>query len=212
VASQTARIRPVRPDDLSALYDIALLTGDNGQDATGQYRDGRLVGHLYAAPYAVLEPGSAFVVEDAGGVAGYIVGARDTLAFEARMEAEWWPALREEYAFPSGDPAAWTADELRAYQIHRPRPPPKRVTDPYPSHLHINLLPRLQGQGLGKRLIDRWLGRMAELGSPGAHLGVGAKNARAIRFYSAYGFTEFRFPTENPDAPALYFVTALAGG
>jgi len=199
----------VRPDDLGALYEIALATGDNGQDASGQHQDGRMVGHIYAAPYATLEPGSAFVAEDRQGVAGYIVGTHDTDAFEARMEAEWWPPLRAQYALPQGDYRGWSADQLRAYQIHRPQPPPKRVTQRYPSHLHINLLPRLQGKGVGKRMIDTWLGRMRELGSPGAHLGVGAKNTRAIRFYRAYGFAEFVFPTANPEAPALYFVTEL---
>ena len=84
----------MRPDDLGALYEIALATGDNGQDASGQHQDGRMVGHIYAAPYATLEPGSAFVAEDRQGVAGYIVGTHDTDAFEARMEAEWWPPLR----------------------------------------------------------------------------------------------------------------------
>jgi ribosomal protein S18 acetylase RimI-like enzyme len=207
--AEAPRIRPVQPGDLDALYEIALLTGDSGQDATGLYRDPRLVGHLYAAPYAVLEPGSAFVVEDEAGVGAYIVGAADTLAFEARMETEWWPALRRAYADPTGEPASWDRDQVRAYMLHHPRPPPARVTDAYPSHLHINLLPRLQGRGLGKALIDRWLARMEELESRGAHLGVSAENARAIRFYRLYGFEEFRFPRPRPEPDAFYFVTTL---
>jgi ribosomal protein S18 acetylase RimI-like enzyme len=204
-----ASIRPVSPDDLPALYEIALATGDSGQDAAALYRDPQLVGQLYAAPYAVLEPGSAFVAEDAAGVGGYIVGAADTLAFEARMEAEWWPALRRRYPDPGGDPKGWGLDEIRRWQIHHPRPPPARITDPYPSHLHINLLPRLQGRGLGKALIDRWLARMEALGSRGVHLGVSLQNHRAIRFYRAYGLEEFRFPRPKPEPDALYFVTTL---
>ncbi|MFI4934516.1 MAG: GNAT family N-acetyltransferase [Caulobacterales bacterium] len=204
-----ALIRGVRPGDLEALYAICLATGDNGQDASAQHDDSQVVGHIYAAPYAVLEPGSAFVVEDGDGVAGYIVGAADTLAFEERMVGEWWPALRGRYADPGGDPRAWNADQVRAYQIHHPQPPPARVTDAYPSHLHINLLPRLQGQGLGRRLIDTWLTRMRELGSSGAHLGVGVKNERAVRFYRAYGLTEFQFPNPRPDAQTRYFVADL---
>ena len=68
-------IRPVAPDDLPALYEIALATGAAGQDAAALYRDPKLVGHLYAVPYAVLDPGSAFVVEDEAGVgAGKFAG------------------------------------------------------------------------------------------------------------------------------------------
>jgi len=199
----------VRPDDLAALYEIALATGDSGQDAAALYRDPQLLGHLYAAPYAVLEPGAAFVAEDAAGVAGYIVGAADTLAFEARLEAEWWPALRQRYPDPASDPKTWGLDEARAWQIHHPRPPPARISGPYPSHLHINLKPRLQGQGMGKALIDRWLDRMREVGSRGVHLGVSPQNHRAIRFYRIYGLDEFRFPNPRPAPDTLYFVTTL---
>ncbi|HVN00540.1 MAG TPA: GNAT family N-acetyltransferase [Caulobacteraceae bacterium] len=204
-------IRDVRPGDLDALYEIALATGDSGQDAAHLYEDGRLVGHLYAAPYAVLEPGFALVVEDAVGVGGYIVGALDTLGFEGRLEAEWWPALRRQYADPSGDPKTWRLDQVRAWQIHHPRPPPARITSPYPSHLHINLQPRLQGQGLGKALIDTWLARIAAAGSHGMHLGVSPANHRALRFYRAYGLEEFRFPQPKAEPDAIYFVRSLAG-
>jgi ribosomal protein S18 acetylase RimI-like enzyme len=206
-----AVIRPFETRDLADLYRIALLTGDAGQDATHLYRDGDLVGHLYAAPYAVLEPAFAFVAEDAEGVGGYIVGARDTLAFETRMEAAWWPALRRRYADPAGDPKHWGLDEVRAWQIHHPRPPPARVAQPYPSHLHINLLPRLQGQGLGRALIDRWLAAIAAAESRGMHLGVSPSNHRALRFYRAYGLEEFGFPRPKPRPDAIYFVRSLRG-
>ena len=96
-----ARIRPYRPSDLDELYRICLLTGDAGQDATPLYQDLRLLGHIFAAPYGVLEPSLAFVAEDAAGVGGYIVGALDTQAFEERLESEWWPALRGRYPDPS---------------------------------------------------------------------------------------------------------------
>jgi ribosomal protein S18 acetylase RimI-like enzyme len=202
-------IRDVRPGDLDALYRIALATGDSGADAAHLHRDPRLVGHLYAAPYAVLAPEFALVVEDAAGVGGYVLGALDTLAFEARLEAEWWPALRRQYADPTGDPNTWGLDQVRAYQIHHPRPPPARITDPYPSHLHVNLLPRLQGRGLGQALLDDWLARIAAAGSRGMHLGVSPVNRRALRFYRAYGLEEFRFPRPKPDPDATYLVRAF---
>ncbi|MDR3513921.1 MAG: GNAT family N-acetyltransferase [Caulobacteraceae bacterium] len=199
------QLRPYRPEDLEALYHIALLTGDNGQDASAAYADPKMVGHIYAAPYAVLEPDLAFVVEDEAGVGGYIVGALDTYAFEQRLERDWWPGLRARYPEPEGAPdKAWSADALRAYQFHHPSRTPRRVAEPWPSHLHINLLPRLQGQGWGKALIDRWLAAVADKGSTGAHLGVGGPNARGVRFYQAYGFREFeRLP---PPWEVIWFV------
>jgi hypothetical protein len=59
-------IRPYHPSDLPALYRICLLTGDSGADASQLYRDPELLGHFYAAPYAVLEPDLCFVLTHDG--------------------------------------------------------------------------------------------------------------------------------------------------
>jgi ribosomal protein S18 acetylase RimI-like enzyme len=182
-------IRPVRADDLDALYRIALATGDGGADAAAQYRDPKLLGHIYAAPYAVLCPETVIVAEDADGVGGYIVGAADTPAFETRLEAEWWPRLRAMYAEPvAATLDGWSPDQRRCHTIHHPRRAPAMISADYPAHLHINLLPRLRGREIGRRLMDRWINAVRALGSIGTHLAVGTTNARAIRFYAAYGF------------------------
>jgi len=210
VNPRAARIRPYRPADLDDLYRICLATGDSGADASAFYRDPRLLGHVYAGPYGVLSPQTAFVAEDDQGVGGYIVGALDTRAFEARLEAEWWPNLRPRYADPSGTPHAnWSADQRAAFLIHHPFPAPRRVVEPYPSHLHINLLPRLQGQDLGRRLIDLWLETIRRMGSRGVHLGVSPANGRAIRFYLAYGLDRLDLPVPN-GPPALFFTRVLS--
>lgn len=180
-----AQIRRLRPGDLDALYDICLKTGDGGADATALYADPRLIGEIFAAPYARLEPEHAWVAEDQAGVAGYILGAPDTRAFEARLETEWWPALRRRYP-DTADIPSWrrTREQWDAFYIHHPPPNPQAAVDAAPAHLHIDLLPRLQGQGVGKALMDRWL---AGVGGR-AHLGCQAENLRAQRFYERYGF------------------------
>src|SRR6266508_3691476 len=98
----TASIRPYRSDDLDALYDVCVRTADKGDDLTGHLVDPMLPGHVYAGPYGVFEPESAFVVADAEGVGGYVIGTTDTSAFEARLEAEWFPSLRAKYPEGSG--------------------------------------------------------------------------------------------------------------
>jgi ribosomal protein S18 acetylase RimI-like enzyme len=200
-------IRLYRPEDLDALYDIALKTGEAGADATALYNDPKLVGHIYAAPYAVLSPRTAFVAEDDQGVAGYIVGALDTRAFEALCDEAWWPTLRLRYPDPVGPPDGWTPDQTRAYQIHHPHPAARRIVARYPSHLHINLLPRLQGQGLGKLLMDTWLNTITRQGSTGCHLGVAAANARGLRFYQAYGWTQLDLGL--PDLGSVWYGMTL---
>ena len=65
------------------------------QGTASMFDDPRILGHVFAAPYGVFEPSLAFVADDEAGVGGYIVGALDSRAFEERLEAEWWPALRD---------------------------------------------------------------------------------------------------------------------
>jgi len=179
-----AEIRPYRAGDLDELYAICLATGDAGRDATHLFSDPKLLGHVYAAPYAVCAPECCFVVEDERGVGGYIIGTADTLAFEERLARDWWPDLRTRYPNPGKN--AMTPDERMQRHIHRPERTPRRIAEPYPAHLHIDLLPRLQGQGLGRAMIDRW---RAAIARP-THLGVGSRNERAVRFYRAVGFRE----------------------
>ncbi|HEY0647480.1 GNAT family N-acetyltransferase [Phenylobacterium sp.] len=180
-----AMVRPYRAADLPALYDICVRTADNGADGSHLYENPKIVGEIFAAPYAALLPDHAFVAEDDHGVAGYILGAPDTRAFEARCEAEWWPRLRERYADTADVPSRQrTREQWDAYYIHHPPPNPQACIDAAPAHLHIDLLPRLQGQGVGKRLMDAFLARVGGR----AHLGCQAPNTRAQRFYEIYGF------------------------
>lgn len=206
-----ADIRAYRPGDLDALYRIALATGDAGGDATALYADPALIGHVYAGPYAALCPDLVLVAEDAEGVAGYVLGAFDTRAFEARQEAEWWPALRAAYPDPARTPPeARTPDQQRCHRIHHPLHIPDAILAVYPSHLHINLLPRLQGRGVGRRLIEAWLAAVAFCGSRGVHLAVHAANTRAIGFYRACGFQELPPVASMPQA--MWFAMPLPSG
>jgi ribosomal protein S18 acetylase RimI-like enzyme len=192
VTPEPVRIRPYRPADLDALYRICLLTGDNGGDGTHLYRDPWVIGHVHAAPYGIFQPSLAFVAEDGEGVGGYILGALDSESFAKRLDRDWWPRLRGRYPEPpAGLPEEqWTDDQRKACTIHHPWPADPELTARYPSHLHIDLVPRLQSGGQGRRLMDALTGALREQGSPGVHLGVHAENTRAIGFYRHVGFTE----------------------
>jgi ribosomal protein S18 acetylase RimI-like enzyme len=186
-----AAIRPYRADDLDDLYRICLQTGDSGEDATSQFADPRILGHIFAAPYGMFEPSLAFVAEDELGVGGYILGALDTRAFEKRLETDWWPALRERYPAPPSELPLdeWTPDQRAAGMIHRPWTVSGDLVQEYPSHLHIDLVPRLQSQGLGRQLINTLLAALREQGSAGVHFFVTPANERAAGFYRHHGFT-----------------------
>jgi GNAT superfamily N-acetyltransferase len=201
--------RNARQDDLDQIYAISLATGDGGKDASHLYRDTRLIGHIYSAPYVALGPEATLVVEDELGIAGYIIGAYETSIFEARLEREWWPDLRALYAEPVGDPSSWTADERRAFAIHHPRTMPQQLVDAYPAHIHMNLLPRLQGQGVGSRLLDEWVSKAGEAGVNGIHLGVNAGNPGGQRFWSSRGFMRLQAPLVPQSDTTVWFGRAI---
>lgn len=187
------QIRGYRESDLRDLYRVCLQTGDSGTDATGLFRDPDLPGHVYAAPYGVLEPSLALVAEDPAGVAGYCLAALDTRAFEQRMEQEWWPPLRLRYGDPDvAERERWTRDQEVAYVIHHPWQTEDDLIAGFPSHLHIDLLPRIQGRGIGRQLLDLQLANLRGNGSRGVHLHVRAANQRALSFYDHLGFTRLR--------------------
>jgi ribosomal protein S18 acetylase RimI-like enzyme len=97
--------------------------------------------------------------------------------------------LRARYPLPPVEDASLDAGMIReihhTFQVH-----PDLAA--YQAHLHIDLLPEAQGQGLGRRMIEALLGRMRAAGVPSIHLGVGARNANAIAFYEHVGFHQIK--------------------
>jgi ribosomal protein S18 acetylase RimI-like enzyme len=186
-----ATFRPFHTRDTDALYAISLATGSAGGDASCLYRDRQLVGHIYSAPYAMLQPDLCLVAEDVAGVAGFVVGTTDTSAWEKRLEREWWPRLRQLYPAPdAAQMVNWSHDQRRIFMIHKPKPTPAAVIRRYPSHLHMNLLPRLQGRGIGTRMFAAWLSMATRQGIGRLHVGVNKANTRAVGFWHRLGFVE----------------------
>lgn len=183
------QIRPALATDRAAIYDICVRTADFGNDGRHLYEDHELPGHMWAGAYLALEPRLAFVVADIDGVAGYVIGALDTIDFEQRLEQEWWPALRDRYPNPAGIARDLRSRDQHIHRsIHRPQLTPHELIVAHPSHLHIDLLPRAQGRGLGTAMMTTLLNALRSLGSPGVHLGVSPSNERAVAFYKHLEF------------------------
>jgi ribosomal protein S18 acetylase RimI-like enzyme len=189
--------------DAHELYRICLLTGDAGRDATALHADADLLGDVYVGPYLHLQPAVAAVaIDEDGFVLGYVLGTPDTLAFAASCQAAWWPALRSRHPMDPGDAGRvrLPADQALVETMHRPPAPEADLVAAYSAHLHIDLLPRAQGRGLGRALIGWLLTELAELGAQGVHLGVDPRNTAAVAFYERLGFTRWG---SDPDAVTL---------
>ncbi len=184
------RIRDYEPSDVDDLYEVCARTGDSGADATDLISVPRLLGEVFVGPYLALEPNLALVADDGRRAAGYALAALDTSAFERRMDTEWWPDVRRRNDRDQVPPAPTgnaMSDELLAMiddplLVHHPELPG------FPSHLHIDLLEHVRGDGVGTRMLTELFARLQDAGSVGVHLGVAASNERAQRFYARLGF------------------------
>lgn len=180
------RIRPFRPGDEAALADICLKTGDAGADATGIFADDDIWAEVFVLPYVARHPDLAFVLEtDDGRVAGYVVGTPDTRAFEDWFAQEWWPRFARRWPRPRAEVTRQDGTLIYAYGRRAGAEP---YGEAHPAHLHIDLLPEVQGQGWGRRLIDTLLAALRERGVPGLHLVASSENTGALAFYSRLGF------------------------
>jgi ribosomal protein S18 acetylase RimI-like enzyme len=180
-------IRPFRIGDEDALADICLRTADAGADATGIFDDDPIWAEIFVLPYVHRHPDLAFVVEaDDARVVGYIVCAPDTNPFEDWFHDEWWPERGARWPKPEAERTRQDGTLIYAYSRRGGAEP---YGDEYPAHLHIDLLPELQGQGWGRALIERLVAELRERAVTGLHLTAASDNAGAIAFYPRVGFT-----------------------
>jgi GNAT superfamily N-acetyltransferase len=191
---QDPAIRRAVISDIPYLYEICLKTGNSGKDASALFYDPYVIGQFYAAPYLVFPQSICFVAENEFRPQGYIVAAPDTIAFTQWMDDVWLPPLRERYPQPFPPEIIRSENEKNILStIHQIQYPMYTEDKPwfrdYPAHLHIDLLPSIQGKGCGRLLMNKLCEELARQGVPGVHLGVSINNQGAIAFYQKTGFT-----------------------
>jgi ribosomal protein S18 acetylase RimI-like enzyme len=184
-------IRKYTRDDHAGIGEILYATGFLGEDlaGTGLFNDHRLFELVNTEGYLRFLPGNCFVAIDnaTGRVVGYILGATDSRewgrTFTHRMY--WRIALRgflvSWWRYPESfrHVLGWArgfADVEGPY------------VDEYPAHLHINVRPGCQRQGIGEGLLKAYENHLAALGIPGVHLVTSNRNAKALPFYARHGY------------------------
>jgi ribosomal protein S18 acetylase RimI-like enzyme len=191
-------LRMARAGDMHALSQVCLQTGDAGSDATHLYVDDpEALARVYVQPYVHYSLGDnattiALVAEDSIGVCGYALSAPDSIDFYRRYQHEWAAELQRKFSDPEPSRSEqWTPAEKMHHVYHHPECfiPPGAESN-YLAHLHIDLLPRCQGRGLGQAMMNKLLQAIARTGAKGVHLGMHPDNARAKGFYHKLGFRE----------------------
>jgi ribosomal protein S18 acetylase RimI-like enzyme len=179
-------LRPARADDLEVVHDICVETATQTD-----LDDLDLIGYIFVDPYLTLVPELCFVIADDEGVAGYTVGAVDTVDFYRRWRAEWTPRFAERYPKPAQETNRF---ESLVLSMHNPERFLPATLGGYPSHLHINLDARARRQGWGTKLLAALFDQLRAGGSAGVHLTTSTTNTRAIAFYHTLGFEVLEQP------------------
>lgn len=202
-------LRKAQAADHSAMSMVCFATGNAGGPIEDEEpgEDRSLLGSIFAIPYQVYEPDFAFVLQDELGVCGYLLAAPNAAAFHRRLAREWFPPLQRQVQPPAADRGTWRGRDWARHLLHHPFALQAESLLPFPAEAHIDLLPRLQGRGVGRKAMRFMLDRLAGAGVPGLHLHVHPGNRRAQGFYHSLGFT----PLQDSALPddTLFMVKAL---
>ena len=187
-----AAIRGVNQDDEQAVVDICYRTFD----AEPPLPYPELVGYRWASWYVRNTSEYCFAAVDGNDLpVGYILCAPDSKVFARGYITEMEPLIKEKLALlKQEDPKLWA-------KYRRTFLPPVRdyswpfmrsVVREYPAHMHIDLLPAYQRGGLGGKMMNRLIEKLASDGIKGVHLIVSAENSNAIGYYKHHGFKELK--------------------
>jgi protein O-GlcNAcase/histone acetyltransferase len=145
-SSRVFTVRPYRQEDEALAYKTCLLTGNGGADGTHLYPHyPDLLGDRYVGPYLSLSQDFAFIVEDEEGVCGYVLGALDSRTFYSQYTKEWVPTVKSKYPEVTKCKEEFNAEDTLIHSIHTEEPfLPDELYEQYPSHLHIDLMPKAQ--------------------------------------------------------------------
>lgn len=191
-------LREATEADKPIISHISLLTADAGTSADHLLTIRELPPLAWALPYISLPTGFGYVLirrgdEDGAGdeeVMGYIVATSDTLKWKEAALTIWDPPLKDKYPLELlKSPDLTELDKYFINRIHHPISYAQEVLDFSPAHFHISILPGLQGQGWGRKMIVKVAERLKEIDPTmqGIWNGIEPRNLASIKFYTKMG-------------------------
>lgn len=193
----SVNVRPAVQSDIPYLYSICLETGNSGKNATPLFSDPWLIGQYYAAPYLFYDQSLCFIAEKDDIPKGYILGTNNTIQFNNWLHTQWLPPLRLRYPIIQTEENEISKMECNLRETIHKKIEGNQWVSEYPAHLHIDLLPELQGKGIGRSLINVFLNELKTKKCTGIHLGVNSKNSGAIEFYKKMDFLILQQDTKS---------------
>ena len=183
-------IRPYQKSDRPILRDICCDTANLGGPMESFFFDRQVFADLGTLYYTDFEPQSTWVAQVDQQVVGYLMGCLDTRRY---LRITSWPIVprvllkavirgvflrRQTWRFLG---AAFKSLSLGGFKRHIP-------LEQYPAHLHIDLKADFRGQGIGGRLIEKFILQAKTKGLKGIHLTTREDNFSGRKFFEKNGF------------------------
>ena len=166
-------IRAYKSDDLESVRDVCHKTAH-----TKTYQKNKdLVTTMYLDYYAIEEPEYVFVaVDETDTPIGYVLCSINYDKFHKVFIEKYASKIKKRFPIDYYNKNSF---EPKILKKHLPQ---------YPAHLHIDILDRYQGQGIGKRLLEALFNKLKEDHIPGVCLVAAKSNKNACGFYEHMGF------------------------
>lgn len=168
-------IRQVKTEDLPYLREICYKTS-HGFDTDKKRRQLYL---LYCDYYALYAKETSFVAVNGDDIpVGYVFCAPDFCEYAINYKRYLLKPLYE---------VCFLAGLQKSFLLFIEK---LMFARKYKAHLHIDIHPGAQRQGLGHRLIDALSAKLRSQKSNGVYLLVDKRNEKGVNFYKKYGFCE----------------------
>ena len=139
---------------------------------------------MYCDYYLDNEPEFCFVaVDDDDTPIGYILCAADLDTYNEQMENNYLPLVRK---LNGGEFFRFSAERKLDQRY---------IKQGYTAHMHIDILPEFQGQGVGTQLLTALQDKLTESFVEGLYLTCSLKNTKARAFYEKCGFEDIDYIT-----------------
>ncbi|MBQ3150113.1 MAG: GNAT family N-acetyltransferase [Clostridia bacterium] len=171
----------IRPYENKDFDDVRLICVATASFRTRSEARRMFLLKLYCDYYLECEPENCYVAvdtDDEGNekVVGYTLCAIDCESYAKRFFEKYLPKIKEYSKFN----AYFARTEVLLYG---------KFASFFPAHMHIDILPAYQRQGIGTRLVDNIKEHLKSRGIKGVMLVAGKKNVGAKSFYLKNGFS-----------------------
>lgn len=172
-------VRPYDKKDFRFVQDVCVATSQTVDKDTPL--DRALVCAMYCDYYLDNQSEFCFVAEDDGKVIGYILCGADVDDYDSKMQNLYYPLIHKLNGNAYFDFVASRKIEQRY------------IRNGYTAHLHIDVLPEYQRQGIGTKLFETLCQKLKEVCVEGLYLICAKKNQPARNFYEKCGLEDIDY-------------------